>query len=41
MARNTPSEDDAFIGLLFAGTTGYYVACKYKHLKQLLEVSWE
>jgi hypothetical protein len=41
MARNTPSEDDAFIGLLFAGTTGYYVACKYKWIKKLLEVSWE
>jgi len=41
MKHNKPSEDDAFVGLLFAGGRGFFVACKYKHIKSLLQVSWE
>jgi hypothetical protein len=41
MKGDKPSGEDAFIGLLFAGGAGFFVACKYKHIKELLKVSWE
>lgn len=37
---STPSENDAFIGLLFAGSSEYFVACKNKHLEGELGVEW-
>jgi len=41
MWGDSPSEEDGFVGLLFAGGAGYYVACKYKWIRELLKVSWE
>ena len=41
MKGDKPSEDDSLVGLLFAGGSGFYVACKYKWIKELLGVSWE
>jgi len=41
MASDKPSEDDEFCGILFAGSEGYYIACKYKWIQGLLNVSWQ
>ena len=35
-----PSEEDEFIGLLFAGSSTQYIVCKYKYIHQLLKVRW-
>jgi len=40
MLGDGPSEDDAFVGLLFAGGDGVWVTCKYKYLLELLRVRW-
>jgi hypothetical protein len=41
MKGEAPSEDDAFVGLLYAGSTDLFVVCKYKWIKSLLKVRWE
>jgi hypothetical protein len=40
MLGDQPSEDDAFVGLLFAGGDNNWVTCKYKHILELLKVKW-
>jgi len=35
-----PSEDDAFVGLLFAGSSEFFIVCKYKYIRPLLGVRW-
>jgi hypothetical protein len=40
MLGDQPSEDDAFVGLLFAGGDGTWVTCKYKYIMELLKVKW-
>jgi hypothetical protein len=40
MKGESPGPDDAFIGILFAGSGGFYVACKYKHIRSLLGAAW-
>jgi len=35
-----PSEEDQICGMLFAGSSEVFVACKYKYLEELLGVSW-
>ena len=38
--NSEPSEEDEFVGLLFAGSSKYFVVCKYKYIERLLEVRW-
>jgi hypothetical protein len=40
MKGDRPSSDDALIGLLFAGSGGLYVVCKWKHVRSMLGVEW-
>jgi hypothetical protein len=40
MKGDRPSGDDALIGLLFAGSGGLYVVCKWKHVRSMLGVEW-
>ena len=40
MKGSAPSEEDEFIGLLFAGSSTQFVVCKYKYIRQLLKVRW-
>ena len=40
MSGDRISENDMLVGLLFAGNPRIYVACKYKHIRELLGVSW-
>jgi len=35
-----PSEEDEFIGLLFAGSYNQFIVCKNKYIRQLLKVRW-
>jgi len=35
-----PSEEDEFVGLLFAGSSTQFVVCKYKYIRELLKVRW-
>jgi hypothetical protein len=40
MLGDQPSEDDAFVGLLFAGGDNTWVVCKYKYILEMLKVRW-
>lgn len=40
MKGDQPSEDDQLVGLLFAGSSRYYVFCKYKNIVEELGVEW-
>jgi len=40
MLNQQPSEDDALCGILFAGSSEYWVHCKYKYLESILKVRW-
>ena len=35
-----PSEEDELCGILFAGSSRYWVHCKYKYLEKELKVRW-
>jgi len=41
MEGEGPGEKDRICGILFAGSSEVFVACKYKYLEELLGVSWE
>lgn len=36
-----PSEEDSFVGILFAGSTDYFIFCKYKYIVEELGVEWK
>ncbi|RLE47716.1 MAG: hypothetical protein DRJ31_08440 [Candidatus Methanomethylicota archaeon] len=40
MIGDEPSENDKLCGILFAGSPGFFVFCKYKYLEDELKVSW-
>jgi len=40
MEGDEPGEGDKICGILFAGSTDFFAACKYKYLKELLKVEW-
>jgi len=40
LSDNQPSENDAFVGLLFAGSSDFYLFCKNKYLERDLKVRW-
>jgi hypothetical protein len=40
MTGDKPSQDDMLVGILFAGSGGFYVACKWKWIRQLLNIEW-
>lgn len=40
LSNSTPSEHDAFVGLLFAGSSEYYIASKYKYIECLLNAKY-
>ena len=40
MSGDSPSPGDALVGILFAGSGGFYVACKWKWVRELLKIEW-
>jgi len=40
MEGDTPSENDSICGILFAGSSEYWIFCKYKYLESELKVRW-
>ncbi|MEM1801096.1 MAG: hypothetical protein QXF58_05090 [Desulfurococcaceae archaeon] len=36
MRGNEPSEEDEFVGLLFAGSSNYFIVCKNKYLEDIM-----
>lgn len=40
MTGDKPSKDDMLVGILFAGSGGFYVTCKWKWIRQLLNIEW-
>jgi len=41
MTGDTPSQNDAICGILFAGSDVTWVHCKYKYLEDTLKVRWQ
>jgi hypothetical protein len=40
MEKDSPSEEDAFVGLLYAGGAKHFIVCKYKYILEKLQVKW-